>query len=265
MVYAANYLIASGYISNCINTVTESDLNKYYEAIENHDVIVLPMPLTRDNVNVNGTKDLKINDLYSRINDKTVVISSQTPDEAVFESNKFYNYSQNEDFLHDNAYITAEGALGHLLQYSQKTLKASSVLILGWGRIAKYLHKLITIFTSSVSVALRNKQMLRALKDNGIDAYPIEDINRIINRYDIVINTIPSRVLSKDTLINTKSNAYISELASSPGGYDHSLAITLGKSSHVLRGLPGLCAPESAGEVLGKCIISYIENGGTKI
>ncbi len=269
MVYASKYLSESGYLVKCLNFITEHDLNKYFESINEQDVIVLPMPLSRDNVYINGTVsamgELKISDLFSHIDEKTVLVSSINPKEDVFECNKFYNYSESEAYVLENAYITAEGAVAHLLQHSPKTLKSSSVLILGWGRIAKYLHRIINVFTNNVSVVLRNRDTLSALKENGIDAYSFTELSSKIQGYDIIINTVPSSVLSEDILRCTKQTAYISELASSPGGYDHELAQRLGRSSYILRGLPGSCAPQSAGEALGKCIISYIENGGNEI
>lgn len=263
MIYASTFLLDSGFDAICLNYITETNYNKYVKEIDNSDVIVLPMPLSRDKINVCGTVtqtgEFKITDLYSRINEKSLILTSSKPSESIFESTKFINYSNSESYIQENAYITAEGALGHILQNSPKTLISSKILLLGWGRIAKHLYNLIASIGVKPAIVLRNIDLLSKLKENAIEAYSFEELDNIIDSFDVIVNTVPSQVISEKSLIKTKPDVYISELASEPGGYNHALALELEKSSYVLRGLPGICATESAGIALGKCVLSYLK------
>ncbi len=269
MIHSSDYLNKKGYFSKCLNYITETNPDIYSEEIQKSEVIVLPMPLSRDGININGTisqkGEIAIGSFYSMINENAQIITSTMPNQELFDCSRFFDYSKCEAYLLDNAYLTAEGAVGHALCHSPKALKDSSILILGWGRIAKLLHQMISKYTDKIAVMLRNEEALKSLKNNGIAAYLFSEIESVIQSYDIIMNTVPSHVIPSSALNYTKKNAYISELASKPGGYDHEYASEIGRSSYILRGLPGICAPESAGAALGKCIISYIENGVTTI
>ena len=133
----------------------------------------------------------------------------------------------------------------------------------GYGHGAYSIAK----YTSDIACgyALATAEEALGLRDNGIDAYLFSELESVIQSFDIIINTVPYPVIPSSALNSTKKEAYISELASKPGGYDHEYARKIDRSSYILRGLPGICAPESAGAALGKCIISYIENGVTRI
>ena len=269
MIHTSDYLNKSGYNSKCLNYITQTNADVYSEEIISSKFIVLPMPLSRDGISINGTisenGEISLKYFYSIISKNTVIITSALPKEEIFECTGHFDYSKSESYLLENAYLTAEGAIGHALLNSPKSLRDSTVLILGWGRIAKFLHQMLCKFTDNVSVMLRNEEAHKTLRDNGIDAYLFSELESVIQSFDIIINTVPSPVIPSSALNSTKKEAYISELASKPGGYDHEYARKIDRSSYILRGLPGICAPESAGAALGKCIISYIENGVTRI
>ncbi len=266
MVYASEYLIKRGVPAKCLNYINCNDVNKYYDALRTFNNIVLPLPESKDNINIYGTVsengNIKIKDFYSNLSAKTKVFSNKVPDNNVFECENICNYSQNENFLFENAYITAEGAVGHILEHSGLSLKDSKVLIIGWGRIAKCLYRTISAFTSNIFLVLRNKETVTSLRDSGIFASTFADLPNICADCDVIINTVPARVIENDIIDKLKKNSCLYELASTPGGYDHEYATGVGINSYVLRGLPGKCAPASAGKALGKCIHEYISAGG---
>lgn len=266
MIYASEYFRKKGLESECLNYLTCSDKKTYFYSINSYNNIILPIPLTKDNKNIYGSITengiIKISDLYSNISDNTTIFSSQNPDNCVFETENIINYSKNENFLLDNAYITAEGAIGHILSNTKSCLHSSRVLIIGWGRIAKFLYRILSTFTSDITVILRNKETIETLNNNGVFAKAFDELENACSESDIILNTVPARVMDNNIVDRININSYLYELASLPGGYDPEYAKAIGISSYILRGLPGICAPEAAGEALGKCIYEYICTGG---
>ena len=102
------------------------------------------------------------------------------------------------------------------------------------------------------------------LKNNGVFAMTFNELEGSCSESDIILNTVPARIIDNNIIDKINKNSYLYELASVPGGYDAEYAKIKGINSYTLRGLPGICAPASAGEALGKCIYEYICQGGER-
>ena len=264
-IFASEYLKSKGIDSVCLNYLTSNNKDLYKGVVNNFKNVVLPMPLTKDGVNIYGSVsengEIKLSDFYSEISDSAKLLTSSPSESKIFESASEVIYTKNEIFLYENAYITAEGAVGHILLNTEGALRDSSVLILGWGRIAKYLYNIISFFTDDLHVILRNKEKIYELRENNVNASSFDDLEKHIADADIIINTVPSRILKNNIIDKIPGDSCIYELASSPGGYDNDYVLRSGIKSYILGGLPGKCAPKSAGIAMGKCILKYIDNG----
>lgn len=73
---------------------------------------------------------------------------------------------------------------------------------------------------------------------------------------DVVINTVPARMLTEPVLSALKHDALVIDLASRPGGVDLAAAGRLGVKTIWALSLPGKTAPITAGEI----ILHTIEN-----
>lgn len=147
-------------------------------------------------------------------------------------------------YLARNASITAHCALELALAKLPVTLEKCPVLIVGWGRIGKCLAKLLHALGACVTVAARKESrrvMIDALgyKSCAMDAIRPEN-------YRLIINTVPAMVLPK-----VPGTALKMDLASVPG--------MGGKDIMWARGLPGLLAPESSGELIARTAIQWIK------
>ena len=79
---------------------------------------------------------------------------------------------------------------------------------------------------------------------------------KFLEEYDIIINTVPARVLEKS--INTaRKDCYILELASAPYGLDQEYAKEF--NYEMGASLPGKVSPESAGLEILNCILRYLK------
>lgn len=150
-------------------------------------------------------------------------------------------------FVTGNAALTAEGAVGLLLQESEKALCGSRVLVSGFGRIGRLLAVKLRALGARVTVAARRPEARAEAEALGCEALPFGALQ---GSFDYLVNTVPARVLENDTLCCLPEGALLLELASAPGGYDRELAENLGLRCLAAPGLPGRSAPQAAAELL---------------
>ncbi len=266
--YACDYIKEAGYEPFLLNSYCKfcACEEKYLELARIADILVLPAPLSSDDIHVKGTithsGKIRINELFENIKDSAIVFSSKVKNEYKKPTLKYVNYLEDEGYLLEGAYLTAEGTLGHLLSLYPKVLRNKKILLIGWGRIAKYLYNQLSFYTENISIILRNEEKIKELTKDGVSAKSFEILPESAKEADIIINTVPHIVLTRIVLSELLKSTYLIDLASLPGGIDFETAKEFGLEAHHLLALPGKCAPVSAGEALGRCILNYIANPG---
>ena len=80
--------------------------------------------------------------------------------------------------------------------------------------------------------------------------------------YDLVVNTVPARVLSEKELRDLKPGCLVIDLASKPGGVDFEAATRLGVRAIWALSLPGKVAPVSAGRAIKNTIYNMLSELG---
>lgn len=258
MMYACEYLNDHYGVFTHLNiNNVEMSHDALSEIINRAETVVLPIPLSFDNITVNGMPSLGINDTLNMISDNTIVFGiacDYFPEKRHITS---VNYSEDEVYMLEMAYLTAEGAVGHILTEHRRKLKGERVSILGYGRISKALIDILNCFGCEISVVLRNRLKFDENKHRNVKIYDISEKNRILDS-EIIINTVPSRIIDDDILSNMNKDTLLIELASRPFGFEFETARKLGINAVYLPGLPGKCAPESAGYALGKTVCKHL-------
>lgn len=150
------------------------------------------------------------------------------------------DYTDNETFLKKNAYLTAEGAITLYYNEAKETLLNKNVLILGYGRIAKYLSKMLKALNCKVSVYARRKEVQNEIELDGYNAVSLKNDN-----YNIVFNTIPSIVINDSML----DNCMCIELAN---GFSNKSNVINGN------GIPGKMFPKTASNIILDAILPYL-------
>lgn len=180
------------------------------------------------------------------------------PKDAIFyggnlnlSSHRCVDFLKDEEYLAENAYITAECALDAALPYMRITLRRCPVLILGWGRIGKCLAELLKAIGASVTVAARKKSDLAMLHALGYDTADIAFLSSSLPHYRLIFNTIPAPILTHDAMALCSPNCVKVDLASTPGMDDDDVIIA--------RGLPGLHMSESSGNLIATTFIRHYE------
>ena len=150
-------------------------------------------------------------------------------------------------FVLGNAALTAEGAVGVLLEESERSLCGSRALVSGFGRIGRLLALKLKALGAHVTAAARRAESRAEAEALGCEALPY---SALPGGFDFVVNTAPARVLDESFLCLLPEDALLLELASAPGGYDRTLAEQLGLRCLSAPGLPGRSAPRSAAELM---------------
>lgn len=241
------------------------------EAVRNADLLLLPLPLTKDRLQINGT-ELSMVALLGLLREGMKVFCGRPEDCFVHEANSrgvsVIDYSQDEIFMIRNAQPTVEGAVAIAMQELRRTIYGSSALVVGYGRIGKLLADLLVRMGADVTVAARKPTDLAVAGLHGCrtllipcgqeegSRFPIPE-----RRYHLLFNTVPVCLLDERVLSALHQDTVLIDLASAPGGIDYDAANRLRLKTVVALSLPGKVAPVTAGEIIGDCILSYLEGG----
>ena len=211
-------------------------------------IILLPVPTTRDGVTVTAT-DIRLSEVISDVGENTYIFGYGIPSEiscaATGDGALVYDLSLDEEYLLENASLTALGAVGYILTTARRALSESSVGIIGYGRIGEALSRLLLFLGASVSVFTTRDSLRRSLGELGLGARGMSsplDLSGI----DILINTAP-RDLSSEFLHGLPLGMRLIELASGENfkGVE---------GVERLPGLPERYFPESAGRTYASAV-----------
>ncbi len=155
---------------------------------------------------------------------------------------------------HINAVPTAEGAIEILMQRLPITLQGSCGLILGYGRIGCCLAGKLHLLGAEVTVGARKAADLGRILAAGLHAAHIGEGFKSLHQYDYIINTVPAPVFSDKEYECLRKDCLLLELASSPGGLNAHQCRALGLEYVNAPGLPGKCAPKTAGYAIADAI-----------
>ncbi len=228
------------------------------------DVVILPLPLSADDHNINApfsSRKLSLKHCFESIKPGTVIFAGKV-DAADKLASKYghsiIDYLEREELAVKNAVITAEAAVAIAVEEQPIALFGSRCLIIGHGRIAKALMRILNGMSASVAVAARKYSDLAQIQAEGCEAVPFGELKRFLLDADIVFNTVPSKVLNRDELSLIRDTALLIDVASRPGGIDLDAAGELGVKTIWALSLPGKTSPISAGEyileAIGNCL-----------
>lgn len=230
--------------------------------VHSADWAVLPVPPTRDgflNAPMYRGK-IELQTVMNEFCGKTIFAPTLPGD----IKGEYVDYSVRREFLTGNARLTAQGALGCILQNVKKPLQGMKILLLGWGNVARACHEVLSPLGCDITAAARRKSVISEANWAGRTAVSFEEAWGNTDGFDAVINTVPARVLTRKRLENLRKDCYILELASAPWGADPADIEALGIKYEIAGGLPGKAAPEAAGQIIAGTILNIITEMGVE-
>ena len=164
-------------------------------------------------------------------------------------------------FVTGNAALTAEAAVGILIRESEGSLRHSRCLLLGCGRIGKLLARKLAGLGADVTVMARKAADRALIAELGDTPLGPEALEGRIGDFDLIVNTVPARVISDAALCCIAPEALLLELASPPGGFNRELAKNIGLRTLIAPGLPGQYSPLAAARLMRREIEAALEEG----
>ncbi len=244
-------------------TIGLSDSDFDLRCLSNADSVVLPIPVSYDNIYINAPiskKRIAISDLADNVNKNCFIlgacISKETEDIFKSKGLEYCDYYKREELIIKNAIPTAEGAVEIALAEMPITLFESRVLIVGYGRIGKILADRLSAFGADVTVSARKCSDFAWIEAHGIKAVHTNELIKRVGDYDLILNTVPAVVFTEEVLRCVKDTSLVIDLASKPGGVDFNTAKKLGKNVIWALSLPGKSAPITSGKMIKETIMN---------
>ena len=212
------------------------------------EVVVLPVPSTRDGVHLCGTT-LPLSSLP--LSPRHAVFGGFLP--PSFRSERLLDIAYDERTVYKNAVLTAEGAIASLLTATGCGLLGLSVGVVGFGRIARSLVYRLRGFGVPITVYARRPEALTEAESLGCRAVMLSPTLTLAE--DVILGTVPAPIYGQ---MRVRRPVYLADLG---GGMPASLPTEEGEVLPVTaaRGVPGVFAPRGAGLVLWEALRAFLD------
>ncbi len=239
--------------------------NSLEEAMNSSDVIVLPLPFTKDRLTLNTPlfdEVVLISDILALLSDKKTVFGGQLPksfcEELDSRSCSYCDYFLLDELAIYNAVPTAEGVVQVLIEELPITIHGMKCGVLGYGRVGKVLADTLSSLGADVTVFARKQSAFAEIHASSMKYQHFDALTTEYNTFDAMINTVPFKVLGGAQLSKLNPECVLIEVASAPFGIDFQAAKERAFKVVKAGSLPGKVAPKTAGEIIGRSILPMI-------
>lgn len=239
--------------------------NSLEEAVNASDIIILPLPFTRDRLTLNTPLfdgSVLISDIVALLSSKKMVFGGQLPksfcEDLDTRGCTYCDYFLLPELAIYNAVPTAEGVVQILIEELPITIHGMKCAVLGYGRVGKILADTLHSLGAEVTAFARRESAFAEIHASSMKYKHFDALKTEYNDFDTVINTVPTRVLGEAQLSNLNSECVLIEVASAPFGIDFQVAKERAFKVVKAGSLPGKVAPKTAGEIIGRSILPMI-------
>ena len=233
------------------------------EAVSYSKVVVGPVPLSSDRRRISspfGRNIVELEAFIEALKGKYLIAGNINITEQLDNMGVQYtDLLKREEFSVLNTIATAEGTIQIAMEETQRTVHGTNVLIMGFGRIGKVLAKMLDGIGAKVSCEARKNEDISWIKAYGYNPIHLNDLNDNLNKFDIIINTIPFQILDSERLDLVKNDAVIIDLASNPGGVDRKVAREKGIKVIWALSLPAKVAPLTSAEFIKETLYHVLK------
>lgn len=247
MLFAKSRLEKEGFSVETFGLI-ENDNGDIYNA----DAVVLPVPVSRDKVNIN-----------CQLTGRTIpigILDGIGQNTKIFGGGKLnlYNYTDYlslDEYAVKNNVLTAEGAIASAISSTDFPLWKSDILVIGYGRLGKILTDRLSGFCPHLTVSARKNRDFAFIEAIGADYIKTSEIKNARKHFDMVFNTVDIK-LDEDTA-KQLSGAYFFDLSSSGGFLGDTIQHYDIKYSK-LPSVPAKTAPAAAGKIIAETVIELL-------
>ena len=245
--------------------IADTKTSSLVECVKDADIVIGPLPLSSNGQYVNtpfSIEKIQVEDVFTQIGGKTFIAGSIKPEVYEMAEDKditILDIIKREELAVLNAISTAEGAIQIAINETPKNLHGNNVLVLGFGRIGKVLSKMLDGIGAKVACEARKTTDLAWIKAYGYEPINLIELKENLNRFDIIINTIPYVLLDREMLQEVKKDALIIDLASNPGGVDRQAVKELGIKFNWALSLPGKVSPVTSAEFMKETLLNMFK------
>lgn len=232
------------------------------DGLDKNNIVVLPMPVTRNNVILNTPLNdfyVTLEEIYENISEKHFIFGGMI-NKGFFDTGaKVFDYGKSEELLVKNAVLTAEAVLEIIISSTPYSIFCSDALVLGYGRIGKILSEYLKNLGADVTVCMRKEYDFAMCEAKRMNTLSYSSLKDNVGKFKIIVNTVPFPVMDKNIIENVSKNAFVADLSSGDGGCDFE-ALAKREIKHIRAlGLPGKFSPETSGNIISDIIIKQIE------
>ena len=124
------------------------------------------------------------------------------------------NLMLDEIFAVKNANLTAEGVLAIILEKTDKSIFDTKVLILGGGRIAKAMAVILKSLSVEYAIVSYNPVKFPSYYTIANKCYYRKGFLRDIDKFDVIVNTIPAKIIDDEIIAKINPKTIFIETAS---------------------------------------------------
>lgn len=162
-------------------------------------LILLPIPTAKDKKYITGTAT-SVGEIAAMLSPGDTVVGYDIPREIREKADTVgtfsYDAGADEDFLIENAELTARGAIGYILTHTKRDLADMRVGVVGYGRIGSCLVRWLLTFGCRPTVYTGRETVVLELGEMGISACTIGEVGNL-SGLDLLINTAPARQIEE--------------------------------------------------------------------
>ncbi|NBI69002.1 dipicolinate synthase subunit DpsA [Pseudoflavonifractor sp. 60] len=247
------------------DVIAEAELLRLDKA----DCVVLPLTISNEKGLLNAplsAEECPLTSVLDRVSSRQFLcggrVDRETEELARARGLTIHDYFAREELAIANAVPTAEGAVQLAMEHLPITIHGAKVLVIGFGRVGRLTAQRFQALGARVSVAARKYDQLAWAQAMGFGGEHLSHLRGWLCSYDLVVNTVPNRILGREELEDVKPDCLILDLASKPGGVDLAAAGELGLTVVWALALPGKVAPVTAGAAIKDTIYNMLREAG---
>lgn len=237
-------------------------------ALAGADATVLPLPITKNGGAPTGEGTPTFDEIFRALGTGALVLGGAVPpslfDAADRVGVRLVDYYLDEELLRENARLTAEAAVGMAMLNLPVSLRGARTAVVGSGRIARALCRILLALGARVDIYARNPVSLAVLASHGGEPHLFDGERPLVidGRTDAVFSTVPEKILGGAALARLAPKTPLYDLGG--GGVCRESAEKGGLPLPDCAALPGRYSPNSAADAIYAALLRVIAREGVK-